>query len=69
MQEKLGDREQKLKIALAEAEQLYQMMQAMNEWLGSAETRLGRMEHPSRIPDTLEKQMLEQSEFQSEVRK
>ncbi|KHN76670.1 Dystonin [Toxocara canis] len=67
VQEKMVDREQKLRIALAEAEQLHSAMSAMTEWLDSADARLGRMEPISRIPDTLEKQMNAQAEFHTEV--
>lgn len=52
-----------------EAEQLHTTMASMNEWLSTAEGRLGRMEHVSRILDTLEKQMNEHTSFLSEVKK
>lgn len=67
VQEKMIDREQKLRIALADAEELHSSMAVMNEWLSSAETRLGRLQPVSRIPGTLEKQIAEQSSFQSEI--
>ncbi|VDK30955.1 unnamed protein product, partial [Gongylonema pulchrum] len=41
VQEKIGDREQKLRIALIEAEQLYSAMTSMSEWLDAVEERLG----------------------------
>uniref|UniRef100_A0A915B3J8 Microtubule-actin cross-linking factor 1 n=1 Tax=Parascaris univalens TaxID=6257 RepID=A0A915B3J8_PARUN len=67
VQEKMADREQKLRIALAEAEQLHSAMSAMVEWLDTADSRLSRLEPVSRIPDTLEKQMNTHAEFQTEV--
>uniref|UniRef100_A0A0R3RSE7 GAR domain-containing protein n=1 Tax=Elaeophora elaphi TaxID=1147741 RepID=A0A0R3RSE7_9BILA len=67
VQDKIGDREQKLRIALSEAEQLHSSMTAMNDWLNSAESYLGCLEHVSRIPDTVEKQMNEHIKFQAEV--
>ncbi|VDP23403.1 unnamed protein product [Onchocerca flexuosa] len=42
-------------------------MTAMNEWLNSAESYLGCLEHVSRIPETVEKQMNEHTNFQAEV--
>lgn len=68
MQNKISDREQKLKIALTEAEQLYSSMTAVNDWLDSAENYLGCLEHVSRIPDIVEKQMNEHNKFQAEVK-
>lgn len=68
VQDKIGDREQKLRIALTEAEQLHSSMTAMNDWLNSAESYLGCLEHVSRIPDTVEKQMNEHIKFQAEVK-
>lgn len=43
-------------------------MTAMNDWLNSAESYLGCLEHVSRIPDTVEKQMNEHTKFQAEVK-
>lgn len=63
----MADREQKLRIALAEAEQLHSAMSTMIEWLDTADSRLARLEPVSRIPDTLEKQMNTHAEFQTEV--
>uniref|UniRef100_A0AAF5PYW1 GAR domain-containing protein n=2 Tax=Wuchereria bancrofti TaxID=6293 RepID=A0AAF5PYW1_WUCBA len=67
VQDKIDDREQKLRIALTEAEQLHSSMTAMNDWLNSAESYLGCLEHISRIPDTVERQMNEHTKFQVEV--
>ncbi|KAK6106184.1 Spectrin repeat family protein [Brugia pahangi] len=67
VQDKIVDREQKLRIALTEAEQLHSSMAEMNDWLNSAESYLGCLEHISRIPDTVEKQMNEHTKFQAEV--
>ncbi|VDK80304.1 unnamed protein product, partial [Onchocerca ochengi] len=67
VQDKIDEREQKLRIALTEAEQLHSSMTAMNEWLNLAESYLGCLEHVSRIPETVQKQMNEHTEFQAEV--
>lgn len=67
IQEKLGDKEQKLRIALADAEQLSAAMNAMNDWLTSAEAKLGRVEPISRILSTLQSQIVEQTNFEAEV--
>ncbi|VBB27153.1 unnamed protein product [Acanthocheilonema viteae] len=67
IQDKIGDREQKLRMALVEAEQLHSSMTSMNDWLNSAESYLGCLEHVSRIPDIVEKQMNEHTKFQAEV--
>lgn len=68
MQDKIDSREQKLRIALTEAEQLHSSMTAMNDWLNSAESYLGCLEHVSRIPNIIEKQMNEHTKFQAEVK-
>ncbi|KAM3720341.1 Microtubule-actin cross-linking factor [Dirofilaria immitis] len=67
VQDKIAEREQKLRIALTEAEQLRSSMTAMNEWLNSAENYLGCLEHVARIPETIEKQMNKHIKFQAEV--
>ncbi|EFO27979.2 spectraplakin [Loa loa] len=67
MQNKIGDKEQKLRIALTEAEQLHSSMTSMKNWLNSAENYLGCLEHVSRIPDTVEEQINEHTKFQAEV--
>uniref|UniRef100_A0A0N5AJF6 GAR domain-containing protein n=1 Tax=Syphacia muris TaxID=451379 RepID=A0A0N5AJF6_9BILA len=67
IQEKLCDKEQKLRIALADAEQLSAALNAMNDWLSNAETRLGILEPVSRIPENLERQIAEQKSFETEV--
>ncbi|VDN02146.1 unnamed protein product [Thelazia callipaeda] len=67
VQNKVSDREQKLRIALSEAQQLHSAMASMNEWLNSAENYLGCLEHVSRIPENVEKQIDKHSVFQTEV--
>lgn len=68
VQNKIADQEQKLRNALIEAEQLHSSMTAMNDWLNSVESYLGCLEHVSRNPETVEKQINEHIIFQAEVK-
>ncbi|MFH4984516.1 hypothetical protein AB6A40_011225 [Gnathostoma spinigerum] len=67
VQEKIADKEQKLRIALSDAEQLHGEIESMCVWLSSVEAQLTQLEPISRIPDPLEKQILSHAEFQQEV--
>ncbi|KAK0426456.1 hypothetical protein QR680_009719 [Steinernema hermaphroditum] len=63
VQERLVDRENKLQIALKDAEQLAEAMEHMGQWLDSAEQKLNQQGHVSRLPDGIDRQMKDHTDF------
>ncbi|TKR92402.1 hypothetical protein L596_007064 [Steinernema carpocapsae] len=67
VQERLVDRENKLQIALKDAEQLSESMENVGTWIDAAESRLNQQGHVSRVPDGIDRQMKDHTEFQKSV--
>ncbi|KAL7025323.1 hypothetical protein ACKWTF_013447 [Chironomus riparius] len=64
---KAGDKKIKLEIALKEATEFHESLQAFVEWLTDAEKRLTTAESISRVLPTVTKQVEEHKAFQKEI--
>lgn len=64
---KAGDKKIKLEIALKEATDFHESLQAFVEWLTDAEKRLATAEPISRVLNTVTKQVDEHKSFQKEI--
>ncbi|XP_059089195.1 microtubule-actin cross-linking factor 1-like isoform X2 [Tigriopus californicus] len=62
-----NDKKIKLEIALKEATEFHEALQAFIDWLTSAEKRLSSLKPVSRILETIKIQIEEHKEFQNEV--
>lgn len=64
---KANDKKIKLEIALKEATEFSEALQAFIDWLSSAEKRLSSLKPVSRVVETIRVQIEEHKEFQNEV--
>lgn len=62
-----NDKKIKLEIALKEATEFHEALQAFIDWLTSAEKRLANLKAVSRVMETIKVQIEEHKEFQNEV--